>query len=168
MNAAHFHLILNHIPVITTVIGFLVLVVALIIKNPIVRRTSLVILTGGALAAIPANISGDKAEQIAEEIHMISHEAVEHHEEEAETFLWSVLALGAVSLFALLLDVVRLKRGTVFILPVLALNVLSIITGFKTSESGGKIRHPEIIKGWTPEAATDSLFQSDHDDHHQH
>jgi hypothetical protein len=54
MNAAHFHLIFNHLPIISPILGILVLSLGYILGSAIIKRTALFIfILGSLLSKIP-------------------------------------------------------------------------------------------------------------------
>ena len=59
MNLAHVHLLLNHFPVIGTIIGLGLFLVSLFGKSDDLKRASLVIFLGIALLTIPTYLSGN-------------------------------------------------------------------------------------------------------------
>ena len=58
MDGAHFHLLVNHIPIVGTIFGMLILLAGLILKNDTVKQTGLgtlmVSALSSALALLPA------------------------------------------------------------------------------------------------------------------
>lgn len=61
MNQAHYHLALNHLPIIIPMIGLLVVIGGFLTRSETVRRTAFLIFILGALATIPAIGTGDGA-----------------------------------------------------------------------------------------------------------
>ena len=68
MNAAHWHLVLNHIPLIG--IGFvaLLMVIAFLRKSSELVSVSMVLAVIVALFAIPAYLTGEPAEEVVSRI----------------------------------------------------------------------------------------------------
>ena len=58
MNLAHLHLLLNHFPIIGTIIGVALLVGSLPRKDGDLKRAGLIILAAMALIALPTFFSG--------------------------------------------------------------------------------------------------------------
>ena len=144
MNAAHFHLVVNHVPVVGTLIGLLLLAVGLWRRWTPVVRTGLGVFVFSALLAIPAFFSGEKAERIVEDADGVSERYIHAHEEAAETAFGAVEVIGAASLAALIL----FRQTPVF--PAWSLTVLLILGvaagGLlaRAADLGGQIRHTEI------------------------
>jgi len=144
MNAAHWHLTVNHLPLIFPIVGALVLSVGLIIKSDAVKRTSFLIFIIGALACIAAMSSGEGAEEVIEQLGNESKNYIETHEEVAETFSILYYILGAVSLFGLWASVKRRGFSNTLNWAILAFSLVVIIVGKETGTTGGEIRHTEI------------------------
>src|SRR6202161_4659530 len=62
MNLPHIHLLLNHFPIIGTIIGLGLFLIALIGKSEDLQRASLVVFLGMALLAIPTYMTGSAAQ----------------------------------------------------------------------------------------------------------
>src|SRR5437773_11143022 len=58
MNLAHLHLILNHIPIIGTIIGLGLFIVSLVGDTDDLKRASLLVFAGVALLALATFLSG--------------------------------------------------------------------------------------------------------------
>ncbi|MPT34477.1 MAG: hypothetical protein E2604_05170, partial [Flavobacterium sp.] len=85
MNGAHWHLVVNHLPIVFPIAGLVVILTGLISKSEAVKRTAYLIFIIGALSALAAMATGDGAEEVAEKITVVSKEYIESHEETAET-----------------------------------------------------------------------------------
>ncbi|QTY26049.1 hypothetical protein [Flavobacterium sp. CS20] len=59
MNDAHWHLVVNHLPIIFPVVGIIVLIMSLISKSEAVKRTSYLIFIIAALSSIVAMNTGE-------------------------------------------------------------------------------------------------------------
>lgn len=144
MNAIHLHLIANHIPILGSVIGLLVLIAGFFFNNREVRITAAAILLFAAVGGIVTNKSGEEAEEVVEDLPGVSHDLIHEHEEMAEKampFIFGTAVLAAATLFG---EIKRKKFARIASLLLLfcALGV-SALSGY-TGYLGGKIRHPEI------------------------
>lgn len=144
MNGAHIHLLLNHIPVIGTGFGFLVLLVALLRKSTEIRQVSLGIFIISAIVAIPVFFSGEPAEEIAEHLPGVTHALIEEHEEAGKIAFVAIEILGIIALATLVFPrrLANFQHGVS-----IALLVLSVVVGglmLRTAGLGGEIRHTEI------------------------
>ena len=98
MNAAHIHLMLNHVPLFGAVAVTILLVVALFLRQQGVARAGLVVALLTALVAVVVYLTGEPAEELVENLPGISEAAMETHEEIA---LVATLVLGAFAIVAL-------------------------------------------------------------------
>ena len=137
---------LNHLPVVGLLFALSLLAWGMLSKaNPLVKA-GFVALLAVALLAIPAYLTGEPAEDVAESLPGVTHSIIEKHEEAAETAFAATLAAGAAALAALVID--RFKpsaRWTTW--PVLAIALLAAGMMAWTANLGGMIRHTEIRNG---------------------
>ena len=144
MNWAHVHLMINHIPVLGTVFGALLLVYALVRKNEEIKRVSLGIFVIIAVATVPVYLTGEPAEEMVEHLPGVEEPIIEEHEEAA---LIAFIAIGILGVAAL--GVLWRYRHTntipqKFVLAGLILSILVFGLMAWTADLGGKIRHSEI------------------------
>ena len=145
MNAAHFHLLVNHLPIVGSFIGFLlILYSSLIQKDTSNLKAGLVILTLSCLSILPVYFSGEGAEEIVEHLEGVSHDKIEEHEEIAELGLYASLFVGMLGL----MTYISIRRGgnkaklltSATLFGAALLSVLFVLIG----HTGGEIRHQEI------------------------
>lgn len=149
MNSAHFHLIVNHLPVIFTLVGVIVMIIDFVVKSAAVKRTAYGIFIIGALTSIAAMYSGEGAEEILENLNVTSENLIEIHEEQAEIFSILTYILGGLSLVGLWISF-KLKsfsKATGIIIILFAFVVLFF--GQQTATTGGELRHTEIRESRT-------------------
>ena len=144
MNAAHFHLVVNHLPIIFPMVGALAMIVGLISKSEAVKRTAYLIFSIGALTSIAAMISGEGAEEVVENIGGISENYIETHEDAAKIFSLLTYLLGGLSLVALWASFKQKASSASIGVATLAFALVVIFFGAKTGTTGGEIRHTEI------------------------
>lgn len=144
MNEAHFHLAVNHLPIIFTIVGIIVLVTGLISKSEAVKRTAYLIFTIGALTSIAAMTSGEGAEDIVEKIDGVKESFIETHEEAAELFSTLTYILGGLSLLGLLASFKKKTFSKTISIVTLLFAFVVLFFGIETGTTGGEIRHTEI------------------------
>ena len=144
MNEAHFHLIVNHLPIVGLLIGLLVLVTGFILKKSEIKVTALGIFIFSALASVAAFYSGEGAEEIVEKVHGISETLINQHEESAELFFAAILILGVFSLMTLILEIKKSKFSNYGFVLVFLVTLASGVLAKNVGISGGEIRHTEI------------------------
>lgn len=144
MNNAHWHLVLNHLPVVGLLIGTLILIAGLLMKKSEVKLTALAVLVFTALTSIAAFYTGEGAEEVVENIAGISETLIHNHEEAAEIFFTVTLILGSLSLLAFILEFKKLRFAKYAIYLVLLVALSDGILAKNVGTSGGEIRHSEI------------------------
>lgn len=166
MNDAHFHLVVNHIPILFPIAGLLVMIGGIIFKSEIVKRMAYFIFIIGAVSSAIAMSSGEGAEEVVEGFQGVSHDKIHEHEEVAEFFALLSYAFGALSLIGLWASWQRKKFAAMLSYAILILGVVVVIFGKQTGTSGGEIRHPEITSGSASSGGADqqTMEQEDSDD----
>ena len=144
MNAAHFHLIVNHLPIVFPLVGLIVLLVGFYTKSNIVKRTSFLIFFLGAIAAVVAMLSGEGAEEVVEKINGIDERFIEAHEDAAFNLAMASYLLGGLSILALWSS--WKQKSYARLLPgiVLTMSMITLLFAASAGTSGGEIRHTEI------------------------
>ncbi len=168
MNQAHFHLVLNHLPIVFPIVGLLVMVGGIIVRSEIVKRVAYGIFVMGALSAIPALLSGEGAEEVVEKISGVSEQFIKSHEEIAETFALLSYIFGVVSLVGLWANWKQKSFSNILSFATVAFAVVVLFYAQKTGTTGGEIRHTEIrtantVNSTNPEINT-PLKSGDEDD----
>lgn len=158
MDAPQLHLMLNHIPVIGTLIVVIALGAAKVFRSAALQRFGLAILLGAALVGVPVFLSGEPTEERIEEMAGVSETSIEAHESAAKAATLALVILGVLALGGLVSERSRASRlysGAMLVCT------LALSLGMAwTAHLGGRIHHPEIRGEPTAEAAV----QDDHDD----
>lgn len=147
MNDAHFHLVVNHLPIIFPLVGVIILITGLIAKSEAVKRTAYMVFSLGAVTTIAAMTSGEGAEEVVENINGISESFIEKHEEAAELFSLLSYVLGGLSLIGLWASFRQKTFSSIVSIAVLGLAFIVLVFAKQTGTSGGEIRHDEIRSG---------------------
>ncbi len=153
MDLTHAHLLLNHVPVVGFVIGLMLFVSSLIARNAELKRASLVIFVGIALAAIPTYVSGNAAAEAlcaggprapACDDPGVSKSLIQTHEDAALLAFTAIMLTGAFAWLALW-QIRRTSRAAKWNLAViLLLSLVAFGLAARAANIGGEIRHPEI------------------------
>ena len=162
MNSAHFHLVVNHLPIIFPIAGLIVLAIGIGFKTEMVKRTAYFLFTIGAVSAAMAMNSGEVAEEVVEELSGVSHKLIHEHEEKAESMAILSYLLGLASLLALWASWKGKSFSGILSYAVLALSLVTIFLGKQTGTSGGEIRHTEIRSGASADASLN--LEEDHEE----
>jgi len=147
-SGAHLHLLVNHAPVLGTLFALALVVASFLFAPDVLRRSALIVLVGAAIAAAAADLSGDPAEHAIIGLPGVKREVIHQHEEMADKAYIIAVALGVLSLGALL----RWRRTPI---PRGVAAGLVLATAFSggamayTALLGGQIRHTEVRPGAT-------------------
>jgi hypothetical protein len=153
MNLAHIHLLLNHLPIIGTLISLGLFLLALATNRDDLKQGGLILFTLIALLAIPTYMTGSGAREMLLESPEIDMGLIERHEGAALLAFIFMEITGLVSVMALwrysrteknpwVSGPARLNLLVVLVLA-LATSGLMALAG----NTGGDIRHPEILSG---------------------
>ncbi|OJV45703.1 MAG: hypothetical protein BGO40_01770 [Chryseobacterium sp. 39-10] len=164
MNGAHWHLVVNHLPIIFPIVAVIVMVTGLVSKSEAVKRTAFMIFILGALAALAAMSSGEGAEEIVEKISGVTENYIENHEETAETFALLSYILGGISLLGLWASFKQKSFSSIISIATLVFALVVLFFAKQTGTTGGEIRHTEIRNGNNSPALEKNNAEKDEDD----
>lgn len=142
MNAAHWHLVVNHFPIVGGFIAFIVLLYGIILRNSVVIKLAYVLFVLIAVSGVVATQTGESAEHYLESIHAADETMVETHAKAADIANYAMIAVGIAVLLTLLIKRIR----TVIYMPwvILALSVVALLLMTRAGNLGGEIIHKEI------------------------
>ena len=165
MDFAHLHLLINHFPIVGTIIGTFIMLFALIKKERNLQRVVLVLwVVLAALTPLVMN-TGEEAEHKVEEMAGISENSIHEHEEASEYAYWLMIGLGVISLAALSLH----KMGSDILLATKISFVISLFAAtamVRTGYLGGLIRHVDVPITSSPTQADASHEESSPEESH--
>ena len=144
MNNAHFHLVVNHLPIVGLIIGTLTLIAGLLLKQREVKLTALSVFIFSAVTSIIAFYTGEGAEEVVENISGISETLIHTHEEYAESFFTLTLVLGSLSLIGFIAEIKSNKYAKHLTYLILVIAIADGVLAKYVGTSGGEIRHTEI------------------------
>ncbi|KUG08621.1 hypothetical protein [Solirubrum puertoriconensis] len=147
MNEAHLHLLLNHVPILGSLAGFVILLVGVLRHNASVTKTGLIMLLVAAAFALPTQLTGEGAEELIEHRPTVSHAQIEAHEDAAELAFWMLELTAIPALVALMLW--QHARARLLVLLTLGGAALSFALMAYAGWEGGKINHPELTEPQT-------------------
>ena len=144
VNWPYIHTLVNHFPIILSVVGTAVLVLAFITGRRGVWLYAVATLTLAGLSVYPAFYSGDAAAHALRNTWYVVHAMVEEHDDAAGFALASLLIAGAINAYVWW----RLVRRDVAALPprwlrvvVLLVSLWAVSVVARTAYLGGKIVH---------------------------
>jgi|SRR5690348_3542574 hypothetical protein len=144
MNWPLIHIQINHFPIILTVVGSAVLLLALFVRLRAIWLYALATLTLAGLSVGPVFITGDQAGDAVEHTWYVVHDAVNTHEDAAIFALIWILLMGVASAYAWWRMV---KREPTMLPPTWLRVVVAVLAAFgvstviRTAYLGGKIVH---------------------------
>lgn len=144
MTAAHFHLALNHIPVLGTIFGAVLLAYGLWRGQESIQKASLGLLVAVGIVAVVVYLTGEPAEELVEDLAGVSHDAIEVHESWGWYAFLASIVTGVASIGALLFARARRHLVTWTVQLVLVLSLLTSGMMIYTANLGGKVSHPEL------------------------
>jgi uncharacterized membrane protein len=147
MNLAHIHLLLNHFPIIGTIIGLCLLLSALFANSEDLKRAALMIFLGIALLSIPTYLSGNAAAEVIKDLPGVSAALIDAHQNAALLAYVFMMITGAVAWFGLWQARRNSCTGRGALLAVLLLSIVTVGLMANAGNLGGLIRHSEILSG---------------------
>lgn len=162
MNDAHYHLVVNHFPIIGTIFGFGILLAGILLKNNTVKNVSYVLfIVSAAFAAISMG-TGEGAEEAVEKMPSIGKHIIHEHEEIAEKLAFILYILGVVSLLGLYTNIKNHSKAKLISFLALIIAIIGVFIAKEVGTSGGEIRHTEI-RNDTNTSKTESTSEDDND-----
>ena len=143
MNAAHLHLLVNHLPIAFTFVALLVAVIGLIGKSGAIKKLALGLMVLVGMASATAYLSGKAAEAAQFGPGSPNQAQVERHKESAEVTWIIGLAGGVLGLTALLAVRKMQDVPTAFVVGSVIVLLVTLYFFAKTTNLGGQIQHPE-------------------------
>lgn len=143
MNATEVHLILNHVPVVFSITGGLILLISLALGSIPVRNTGLIMLVAAAITTIPVFLTGEGAEETVEKLG-IAEALVERHEELAEASLYIMITVGVLAALSIVMAMRNKAVSRYFSMVTMVGAFFAFGFIAQTAHLGGQIRHTEI------------------------
>ena len=138
---ANLHLLSNHFPILGSLFGVLLLVVALVKPNLNTTLSAYLILLVSGFGGIIAYFSGEAAEERIEHIKGISHKVIHIHEEMAENSLIFIFLLTATAIVGLWAESAQWESKKKIERFALITGIIAFVLFVFTGYLGGHIRH---------------------------
>lgn len=148
MNQAHIHLIVNHVPIVGSLFAAVLLGAGLWQKNASLTRAGLVAVLAAGLLCLPAQLTGEGAAAIVQDMPRVSRALIQNHEAAAELGFWALEGAAALALFGLLMLKNASPRARLLAGLALGVTLLSFGLLARAGNLGGQISHPEIREGF--------------------
>ena len=144
MNDAHWHLVLNHFPIIGTILALGTLIAGILLKNNSVKNTAYVLFIVSAIFAALSMSTGEGAEEMVEDMPNIGKRIIHEHEEIAEKLAIVLYLLGGISILGIVLNLKNHAKAKFISIVALIVAVGAVFVAQLVGSSGGEIRHTEI------------------------
>lgn len=144
MNQTHIHLLITHLPIFGSILGGLVLTYGLWTKSNNTKIAAYYIFIISAMGAGIAYLTGEAAEETAENIQGIVKDVIEEHEHFSVYALVSLIILGVTSICAVFLTNRKPLLEKKVAIIILFVSFVSFGLVARTGYLGGQIRHTEI------------------------
>jgi uncharacterized membrane protein len=144
MNDAHWHLVVNHFPIIGTIFGLGILISGLVLKNKTAVNIAYILFVISAIFGFASMYTGEGAEEMVEDLPNVGDQIIHEHEEMAEKLAIALYVLGAFSIAGLVLNFMNHSKAKLVTYVVLLISLGAAILGKQTGTTGGEVRHTEI------------------------
>jgi hypothetical protein len=159
MNAAHVHLLFNHLPIIGSVIGGLILIYAVFAKSERTIIAAYAVLALSAVGGVITYFTGEGAEEIVENISGISKGAIEQHESFAFFAFIGITLVGLASLVGLFLQYKKSSFASTVAWVTFFASIVAFSLLAGAGYTGGQIRHTELTQ-----TGAGNIQEADEDD----
>jgi uncharacterized membrane protein len=147
MDFPHLHMLLNHFPIIGTMVGAGLFILSFVVRAEDFRRSSLIVFVAMALLTIPAFMTGVGAQEKMVQDPGISNALIQRHEGAAELAVWFMEITGLFSVIALWQSARRARPVAWTTVAILIFSIATVGLMARTGNTGGEIRHVEVRPG---------------------
>ncbi len=141
-NAAHWHLLVNHLPIVGGMFGILILLWGIIRKNNLFVNLSLIVFVACAVFSIIASQTGESAEAYLKNLKAIDEIYLERHVAAADIANYGMIVLGLLALITLIFKRIRETKFIPYLILVASIAVFVLMA--RAGNLGGEIMHKEI------------------------
>lgn len=138
---AYIHLLSNHLPILGSLFGVLLLAIAFLKPQFHTTFSAYLLLLISGIGGLVAYFSGEDAEEHVEHIRGISHKVIHLHEEMAENTLIFIFLLTAAAVLGLWAERAEWSSRKKIALGTLVIGIIAFILFAFTGYLGGHIRH---------------------------
>lgn len=164
MNDAHLHMVVNHFPIIGSILGLGVLICSFFMNNRSYRNVAYGLFIVSAIFAALSMGTGEGAEEIAEKLPGVTDNVIHEHEEFAEKFALVLYLLGLISIAGLIADFKNYAKAKLIAFLALTIAVVGVVLSKSVGTSGGEIRHTEIREGASNPTVEGGTEESEQDE----
>ncbi len=138
------HLLVNHLPIISVILGTLILIIGMLFHLKQVKIVGLSLFIFAAILFFPSMYTGGKTEHVIGDQPGVARYLIEEHEEIAERAEIIVDVLAVFALISILSIVTDKKISKWLVRITLVISLVSLYFVVETGHSGGQIRRPEL------------------------
>jgi hypothetical protein len=148
MTEAHYHLVVNHFPIIGMIFGVGILIAGIISKSNVVQNVSYVVFIITAIFAFLSLKTGGPAAGAVKGMPDITKEIIREHADVANKLAWVLYLLAILSITGLYANIKNHSKAGLVSFVTLIISFLAIYLAQHVGTSGGEIRHTEIREGY--------------------
>ncbi len=164
MNDAHWHLVVNHFPIIGTIFGLGILISGLVLKNKTAVNIAYILFVISAIFGFASMYTGEGAEEMVENLPNVGDQVIHEHEEMAEKLAIALYVLGTFSIAGLVLNMMNHSKAKLVTYVVLLISLAAAFLGKQTGTTGGEVRHTEIRANATTQVGVQQSEGTTEDD----
>ncbi len=144
MSWAYLHLLINHFPIVGVIIGSLLLITGLRLKNEGVIISGLGIVVFAAVMAVITYITGDPAKDALKGLPDVAESLINRHEDIATVSMYLLIPAGLLAAMTIY-SIWKKERSVTFLLIItIVLSIISSVAMIYAGHTGGQIRHSEF------------------------
>lgn len=144
MNDAHLHMVVNHFPIIGTILGLGILIAGIFLKNKTIKNTAYCLFILGSIFAFASMATGEGAEEMVEDMPSIGHKIIHEHEEMAEKLAIVLYLLGLVAIVGFYFNIKNHAKACLVSYITATVAIIGVLLAVQTGTTGGEVRHTEI------------------------
>ncbi|RUA31872.1 MAG: hypothetical protein DSY77_12425 [Bacteroidetes bacterium] len=144
MDQTHIHLLITHLPIFGSILGGFVLAYGIWTNSNPTKIAAYNLFIISAIGAGIAYLTGEAAEETAENIEGVAKNMIDQHEDFAVFALVSLIILGVASIVGILMTFRKPNhtRKLAFVILLISLICFGLVA--RTGYLGGQIRHTEL------------------------
>ena len=147
MDTTHLHLLLNHFPIIGTLIGSGLLLWGILRRQDNIKMIASAILVIMAILAFPVFLTGEPAEESVEKLPGVLDSMIELHEDAANIAIWLMGLTWLLALIAIFMNRQKMQFAKQAYTFVFIISLICFTAMARTGYYGGQIRHSELRTG---------------------
>lgn len=142
MNPAHWHLLVNHLPIIAGLIATMILLWGMIRRSVPIVNLSLTLFVACAVFSMIASQTGESAEEYLKGLNAIDENYLERHVDAADIANYGMIAVGVLALITLIFERIRNLKFMLYFILLASVTVFVLMA--RAGTLGGEIIHKEI------------------------